>query len=1815
MLLTLGIQGLAQTGGRTTGVVVGWGEQMMPYVAPGTRFTAIAAGGMHGLALENDGTVVAWGDNSCGQSAVPAGLSGVEAVAAGFQDSLALKSDGAVVAWGDNSFGQSTVPAGLGVVVAVAAGWYHNLALKGDGTVAAWGLNVSGESTVPTELSGVVAVAAGGYHSLALRSDGTVVAWGDNGSGQSGVPAGLSGVVAVAAGWDHSLALKGDGTVVAWGDNTLGESTVPAALGGVVAVAAGDYQSLALKGDGTVVAWGASQCAVPAGLSGVVAVAAGGYSLALKGDGTVVAWGDDTYGESTVPGGLSGVVAVAAGGYHSLALKGDGTVTAWGFNGSGESTVPTGLGVVVAVAAGWDYSLALKSDGTVVAWGDNSCGQSAVPAGLSGIEAVAAGFQDSLALKSDGAVVAWGDNSFGQSTVPTGLGGVVAVAAGWYHNLALKGDGTVVAWGDDSYGESTVPAGLSGVVAVAAGGYHSLALKGDGTVAAWGFNGSGESTVPTGLGGVVGVAAGQYHSLALKSDGTVVAWGDSQCAVPAGLSGVVAVAAGGHDSLAVVACAPSLGNLSNVRASQRAGTTLVDLFYDLSGKGSVYTASVAVSSDAGASFTVPATHLAGDGVTSPTLPGSGLHIVWDAGADFPGQFSTRMRLQLVVNGTDSAVSPIFTLDTRAAVTGALRGHVQGDGGPVVNAQVRIQGTAFSVSTDSSGAFALNDVPAGSGHVVSVAAAGFASMQVPGVTVSAGTTDMGTITLAGVSGPCRLVALAPDVNPSMTTVEVGGTAYRYYLALNSANQPQGGVTVSVQVAGGNPIPQSGDVSAYWPGQTAGVSDADGVVRVSIPASALGALGVAQTVELSLAGQVQQTFQAEVVLRQYDQTWTQKLGGGVSVGDLLSAEADTSGGSEVRHTLRNGAVVGECISRTWQEKLEAGPGFDVGSSLSVTLSPGVGGAGGASASAGAGVSAAVTLRSTFGFDPRTTDPGQNAMKLYVDLGNVLSGLPGPDVFYQFVETTLEPAFLDSNLQAIEGDVQAGLYAEGEGTLELGLLSGQRQVQVGIDGSVSADADAIAGYAATFGAGNETASVVGSQASASANLSAQAQASLGSGDPASQVGGACTLLNSGLAAKQLLKKWTRQGESASYRSERINQVVVQAGQQIPVAAWTRYDPGDPGDPGALYQNYPRQFTETVEMTNAVPLTGYSWSVSSYQPQTELDANLDLGSFGVNLQGELDQGAEVVNERGVFWQSRYWPAESYPAITTSLFPTESWFSLLSEWGANAAGPIGQAIQAAATTVENAANTVVQVAAQGYHGVLNIASGAMAAGSQVYASVSAGVSGLLGGPRPLRVGTPRGGGPRPDVDYGNYIYGIGGIYQFTSSNAFGGTAILTISYTDAEVAGLNPADLRIYQLPAGTNGWQLVGGTVDTVSNTVSVVVTNLGTYAVAPPLPTGDMQLVLSTNALPADGVSQLTVLVTNLMLNTGNVATQQWFFTASADGVQILNQDCDTNIAGIQVVSTNGAVTLLLQAPSGGTVAHVNLSSVAGDAYGSAEINLIDSTPPATPTNVVVTAGQSRIWVSWQTNREPDVAGYRVYYRMGAPGPPWDGSAAVEGTPSPVMVTGTNCLLRGLSLGTNYFVAVSAVDTTGNESPLSPPQEVTTSQAAPAPPTSVAVRFGQDGTNILMWALSEDDGYNDRDVAYYEVWRAVLPGGSYVEAGEVPAGVGVFCDTNVVVAPGQYVSYAVTAVASSGTSSSPASALILIAAPTMTEPTILADGSVQFNLSGVAGLSYTVQASTNLVDWVPILSFVSTSGTTTVADPAAAKLSYRFYRASSP
>ena len=93
--------------------------------------------------------------------------------------------------------------------------------------------------------------------------------------------------------------------------------------------------------------------------------------------------------------------------------------------------------------------------------------------------------------------------------------------------------------------------------------------------------------------------------------------------------------------------------VSNVVASQRAGTTLVDLSYDLSGAGaSGADIAVELSDDSGATYTVDAPSLTGD-LGSGISNGTGKQIVWDAGTDKPDFVSETMRFRLSVTEESS----------------------------------------------------------------------------------------------------------------------------------------------------------------------------------------------------------------------------------------------------------------------------------------------------------------------------------------------------------------------------------------------------------------------------------------------------------------------------------------------------------------------------------------------------------------------------------------------------------------------------------------------------------------------------------------------------------------------------------------------------------------------------------------------------------------------------------------------------------------------------------------------------------------------------------------------------------------------------------------------------------------------------------------------------------------------------------------------------------------------------------------------------------------------------------------------------------
>ena len=185
---------------------------------------ATGGDGAFSIGLLPDGSLIARGDSTYGQTSVPA-LSKMVAVAAGEgklgAHALALGADGKVVAWGDNTYGQCEVPdAARSGVVEIAAGEFHSLALREDGKVIAWGHSREGATDLPEAVrSGVRMIAAGARFNLALLENGEVIAWGANQAGQSEVPAGLTGAVAVFAEGELAEVELGDGTRHSWGRN------------------------------------------------------------------------------------------------------------------------------------------------------------------------------------------------------------------------------------------------------------------------------------------------------------------------------------------------------------------------------------------------------------------------------------------------------------------------------------------------------------------------------------------------------------------------------------------------------------------------------------------------------------------------------------------------------------------------------------------------------------------------------------------------------------------------------------------------------------------------------------------------------------------------------------------------------------------------------------------------------------------------------------------------------------------------------------------------------------------------------------------------------------------------------------------------------------------------------------------------------------------------------------------------------------------------------------------------------------------------------------------------------------------------------------------------------------------------------------------------------------------------------------------------------------------------------------------------------------------------------------------------------------
>ncbi|MFH1107756.1 MAG: carboxypeptidase regulatory-like domain-containing protein [Planctomycetota bacterium] len=1124
---------------------------------------------------------------------------------------------------------------------------------------------------------------------------------------------------------------------------------------------------------------------------------------------------------------------------------------------------------------------------------------------------------------------------------------------------------------------------------------------------------------------------------------------------------------------------------------------------------------------------------------------------------------------------DTRVSPKVTVTGRVLALGST---------PIDGAMVALRPVNIVARTNSTGQFSLSDVPSGRGYRLEVIAANYEPHILNDATIGAGGQSLGDITLNPLTGVFKLRPLVPDINPATSEVEEDGVAYRYYLVRNEATQaPQGGVVVAVFPDGelSLPVDQNENISdRAYAGHVAGISDPNGTVRLRIPATEIGGPSFTRRFKTMVSDHEGPRFDVTVKPRKYEFFWAQESCGGLHgkvnlfVGGRIGAEAG--------HRLEVSRTYGEFssaeeLSRELAGRVELGVeyGLPIGGKAEVA-----GAKAGAYGSLGVGGYAELTRAFGYEFDRNSTDPGSAALRLYCAYAELTDYFPLIGPLLRWVREIIEPELVDDVYRWSKAGFEFGPYVTVDATLgarmgksfavgayanadfegsfhtssQYFVNEGRRESEVGFGGELSTTAGIGLGFRQYAGTGRPAGfqrilKNLGVFGNVEASIMADQSAVTVSQDDApypsevrlvSRLGASWSAF---VSASRLLSYLgnAQSGENMAIMETELVQPVSSKEE------WSRMK----GLSGKLRLLFDRTAPVAMNGLFGDEAAQALFPVSPYQSdmryeirsrvvdQDKLEAGAEghvVVGGGFKLKADLEKGRAVVLEVGKIRGGQVYPLELKGGLASVPYNDTTILDLQSTWFTQAASVITEAWNRFVQAVGEAGETVVYVFTETGEATLSAAQGAWAAGTNIIVewwNPDADEALAVASRAYLRIA-----GQPATI---SQLYGVGGIYRFTADADPAVPVVLSLSYRDERLGDVDELSLRIYRRDDSNGKWALIGGTVDTVNNIITAPVTQLGIFALAPALPTGQLTFQLNAGSAPADGLTTVTAEASDLRVNNGAASDDGWLFTVAATGMQIVSADEDPELQGVQVGIVNGKLTLEFRAPSSGAVGEFVVASVFGDATGGGTIAFEDATPPPAVTGVTSVAGQSRIFVVWDAAGMPsDVAGYKVYYREAQSGPPYDGTASVEGQPSPVFTTSGEILLRGLSLSSDYYVAVSAVDATGNQGPLSPAVMTTTVPSRPAPPTEVHFQSDGPAQFIVAWILSEDDGFNDRDLDHYEVYRRIFPGDAFAKVATIGAGLSLFTDDDPGLADVPAPAYLVFAVDRDGLKSTPGGVL---------------------------------------------------------------------------
>lgn len=283
--------------------------------------------------------------------------------------------------------------------------------------------------------------------------------------------------------------------------------------------------------------------------------------------------------------------------------------------------------------------------------------------------------------------------------------------------------------------------------------------------------------------------------------------------------------------------------------------------------------------------------------------------------------------------------------------------------------------------------------------------------------------------------------------------------------------------------------------------------------------------------------------------------------------------------------------------------------------------------------------------------------------------------------------------------------------------------------------------------------------------------------------------------------------------------------------------------------------------------------------------------------------------------------------------------------------------------------------------------------------------------------------------------YGIGGFYKFECNvSQWSEAPLLTIRYDDNEIDPLLKDHLAIYWEDAD-GLWQILPSVSVADSNVVRAYIPFFSTYTLAPRLPGGGLSLSSDPTMLIADGLSTAIIESELLYNNDGSMVNDGTAYTISVNRGQILTPDGEPSKPGHQIHALSGTISFVVQSGLVPLPIDIQVVSMHGFSSGSYVLPLYSSSNVIEPAITSCMPEHRALRITWESQNDPAIVGYKIYYDTDSTGAPYNGTSSVIGSNSPVLVGNVNqYTLGGLSNSEQYYVTLTSIDAFGNESPYS-------------------------------------------------------------------------------------------------------------------------------------------------------------------------------------